>query len=184
MRFLVKERNGDINVQDAEGDTPLHMCELVEVARTMIEELGADVAVRNKDGLTAAETIREEGDFDNLAEYLETVTPGAQRIDTDTSALAYTEFREDDDGDTERESDEDEEEEQEEVGAREAGVLRPQIPATRIDEILRLEEQDGVNRDDELRSIVTEAIMRQMGRAPDGNGNGTNNGTGRRPRRG
>lgn len=162
------------------------MCELVDVARTMIEELGADVTILNKEGLTAAESVREEGDFDDLADYLESVTPGVQRVDNDTSALAYTEFREDEDGDTAGESDEEndnqEEDEEEEVEGRET-VARGEIPALRIDEILRLEEQDGVNRDEELRSIFTEAIMRQMGRAPDGNGNGTNNGVGRRPRR-
>ena len=177
LRFLVKDREGDINIQDAEGDTPLHMCELVDVARTMISEFGADVSVRNKEGLTAAESIREEGDFDDLADYLESVTPGVQRVDTDTSALAYTEFREDEDEDTQGESDEETETEGTEVRAR--------LPTGRIDEILRLEEQDGVNRDEELRNIVTEAIMRQMGRGQDGNrnGNGGNNGTGRRPRR-
>jgi hypothetical protein len=183
LRFLIKERNGDINVQDAEGDTPLHMCEFVGIARTMIEEFGADVSIRNKEGLTAAESVREEGDFDDLAEFLESVTPGAQRVDNDTSALAYTEFREDEDGDTQGESDDDTADDEGEVGTRVVGEGRPQISTTRIDEILRLEEQDGVNRDEELRSIVTEAIMRQMGRAPDGNSNGTNNGTGRRPRR-
>lgn len=173
LRFLVKDKEGDINVQDAEGDTPLHMCELVDVARRMISELGADVSIRNKEGLTAAESVREEGDFDDLADYLESVTPGVQRVDTDTSALAYTEFREDEDEDTQGESDEE--------TVTEGTEVRAQLPTARIDEILRLEEQDGVNRDEELRGIVTEAIMRQMGRGQDGNG--SNNGAGRRPRR-
>jgi ankyrin repeat protein len=52
LHFLVKEREGDINIKDQEGDTPLHMCELVEVAREMINELGADVTIKNKEGLT------------------------------------------------------------------------------------------------------------------------------------
>jgi len=128
------------------------MCELVEVAKVMIEELGADVSVKNKEGLTAAEAIREEGDFDDLADYLESVTPNVIARSLDTSALAYTEFRESED------EDEDE-------------VCEPDGPvnaASRIDEIIRLEESDGINRDDELRNIVTEAIMRQMGRG-DGN---------------
>ena len=50
----------------------------------------------------------------------------------------------------------------------------PVDQASRISEILRLEETDGVNRDDELRSIVTDAIMRQMGRGSNGNGNTPN----------
>lgn len=166
LRFLVKERNGDINVQDIEGDTPLHMCELVDVAREMIQELGADVTIKNKEDMTAAETVREEGDFDELADYLESVTPGVTAGNTDTSALAYTEFRarDDDDEDGEEESLE---------------AVIPADAAGRIDEIIRLEQTDGVNRDEELRSIVTEAIMRQMGRGQGGNGNNTT----RRPRR-
>jgi uncharacterized protein len=148
----VKDRDGDINIKDTEGDTPLHMCELVEVAREMIEELGADVTIKNNEGLTAAEAIREDGDFDDLADYLESLTPDIISGNIDTSALAYTEFREEDDNDDD-------------------GIERilPADAASRIDEIMRLEEVDGINRDDELRSIVTEAIMRQMGRGGNGN---------------
>ena len=144
------------------------MCELVDVAREMIQELGADVTIKNKEGLTAAEAVREEGDFDELADYLESVTPGVTAGNTDTSALAYTEFREGDD------DDEEEEEEEESVEA-----VIPAEAVGRIDEIIRLEQTDGVNRDEELRSIVTEAIMSQMGRGQSGNGNNTT----RRPRR-
>lgn len=137
------------------------MCELVEVARVMIEELGADVTIKNKEGLTAAEAIREEGDYDDLADYLESVTPNIAPRTVDLSALAYTEFRDGEDDDT----DEDDE-------------VRRVVPgdaASRIDEIIRLEEADGVNRDDELRNIVTEVMLRQMGR-----GNGTPGGNTRR----
>jgi uncharacterized protein len=141
------------------------MCELVDVAREMIQELGADVTVKNREGMTAAEAIREEGDFDDLADYLESVTPGIVPANIDTSALEYTEFREDGD------------DEEEDSAVR----IIPPAAATRIDEIMRLEEADGINRDDELRSIVTQAILRQMGR---GQGNGENSGTqARRPRR-
>lgn len=135
------------------------MCELVEVARVMIEELGADVTVKNQEGLTAAEAIRDEGDCDDLAEYLESVTPGVVRREDETGALEYTEFRDGEDGE-------------------ERGL--PPGTAARIDEIMRLEQEDGVNRDEELRNIVTEAILRQMGRSQNGsNGNAVT----RRPRR-
>jgi len=136
------------------------MCEIVEVAKEMIEELGADVSIKNKEGLTAAEVIREEGDFDDLADYLESVTPGVVPGNVDTSALAYTEFRQDD-------SDNDDEEE-------DVQRVVPVDQASRISEILRLEETDGVNRDDELRNIVADAIMRQIGRGSNGNGNTPN----------
>jgi uncharacterized protein len=145
-------------VSDLEGDTPLHMCELVEVAREMIEELGADVTIKNKEGLTAAQAIRNDGDFDELADYLESVTPGITPGNIDTSALAYTEFR---DGDDAGEDDE--------AGER----IVSGGAAARIEGILQSEERDGINRDEELRSIVTEAIMRHMGRGGVGN-NGSN----------
>jgi hypothetical protein len=76
--------------------------------------------------------------------------------------LAYTDFREADDSDDQDER------------------IIPPDAASRIDEIMRLEQTDGVNRDDQLRSIVTEAIMRQVGRGENGNNNGT--GYGRRRR--
>lgn len=137
------------------------MCELVEVAREMIEELGADVSMKNNEGLTPAEAVREEGDFDDLADYLESVTPDIVRTQNDTSALEYTEFRDEDGDDVER--------------------VLPLNTAARIDEIMRLEQEDGVNRDEDLRSLVTEAILRQMGRGQHANGNGNN--VTRRPRR-
>ena len=148
LRFLIKDCNGDINVQDLEGDTPLHMCEIVEVAK----------------GLTAAEAIREEGDFNDLADYLESVTPDITPQNIDTSALAYMEFRAGD-------GDDDEEDEGE---GRSAERIIPAEHANRIEEIIRLEERDGINRDEELRSIVTEAIMRQMGRGANRNGSAPN----------
>jgi hypothetical protein len=33
------------------------MCELVEVAREMIENLGADVTIKNKEGLTVRTSV-------------------------------------------------------------------------------------------------------------------------------
>jgi uncharacterized protein len=161
LRFLIKDRNGDINVQDLEGDTPLHMCELVDVAREMIVELGADVTLKNHEGLTAAEAVREEGDFDDLADYLESVTPGVVRNTVDNSGLAYTEFRDEDDEGSEWEDEESKREERREV---------PRNVAERIDELLRLEEEDGVNQDDELRNIVTEVIMGQIRQIEVGRG--------------
>jgi hypothetical protein len=134
------------------------MCELVEVALEMVTEMGANVSIKNKEGLTAAEAIREEGDFDDLADYLESVTPDIVPRNVDTSALAYTEFREDEDDDDEEEGEENIE-----------GIV-PGDQGSRIDEILRLEQADGANRDEELRGIVTEAIMRQMGRGEGGRG--------------
>jgi uncharacterized protein len=146
LRFLVKERNGDINVKDLEGDTPLHMCELVEVAQVMIEELGADVSIKNAEGLTPAEAVREGGDFDDLADYLESVTPGVEREENGVDTLAYTEFRE---------------------------VEGEDLPSTvdrmyeRVSELMRLQEEDGINRDEEMRNVMAQTILGHI-RSPRG----------------
>ncbi|CUS08337.1 unnamed protein product [Tuber aestivum] len=70
LRSLVRTHGGDVNVQDSEGDTPLFVAETVEVARVLVEELGADVGHRNGLGLTAADTIEEDGQFPLVAAYL------------------------------------------------------------------------------------------------------------------
>ncbi|PWW76016.1 ankyrin [Tuber magnatum] len=70
LRSLVRTHGGDVNVQDNEGDTPLFVAETVEVTRVLVEELGADVGHRNGLGLTAADTIEEDGQFPLVAAYL------------------------------------------------------------------------------------------------------------------
>jgi len=52
LRSLVRTHGGEVNVQDTEGDTPLFVAETVEVARVLVEELGAQVGHRNGLGLT------------------------------------------------------------------------------------------------------------------------------------
>lgn len=69
LRLLI-ERGGDVNIQDNEGDTPLHHTEDLETAKVMVEELAADYKIKNEDGLTAGQYIDEEGEFPELATYL------------------------------------------------------------------------------------------------------------------
>ena len=54
LRTLCKNHGGDANVEDFEGDTPLFVVENVETARVLVEELGAKVGHRNKEGLTVS----------------------------------------------------------------------------------------------------------------------------------
>lgn len=158
-------------MQDNEGDTPLHMVELVQIAQAMIEELGADPSIRNHDGLTAAEKIREEADFDEVAEYLEGVTPGIHRSEEleGSGTLAYAEFRS---------ASEDEEGE-----IRDERLLRldremHEDVGRRMVEAITAEREDGVNRDELLRQLLSDTLMRAAGRGSDGNGNGNGNGDG------
>lgn len=67
---LLVSKGGDINIQDSEGDTPLHHVEDVATAKFMVEDLKADYKMKNNEGQTAAAYIEEEGEFPELAQYL------------------------------------------------------------------------------------------------------------------
>ncbi|KAG7820249.1 hypothetical protein KL928_001686 [Ogataea angusta] len=69
LRYLVSQ-GGDINIQDSDGDTPLHHVETLKAARFLIEELKADIKIKNKDGLTPAKYQEEEDEYPELIEYL------------------------------------------------------------------------------------------------------------------
>ncbi|CUM64020.1 uncharacterized protein PRCAT00001608001 [Priceomyces carsonii] len=82
---LLVERGGDINIQDNEGDTPLHHVEDVETAKYMIENLNASFKMKNNDGLTAIRYIEQEEEFPELVDYLRlldhTLTPTKEQIE-------------------------------------------------------------------------------------------------------
>lgn len=73
---LLVSKGGDVNIRDNDGDAPLHHVEDLETAKLLIE-LGADWKIRNNDGQTAKEVIEEDGEFIEVAEYLESLVHGA-----------------------------------------------------------------------------------------------------------
>lgn len=75
LRLLVA-LGGNINVQDGEGDTPLHHTEDVDTAKLLVEELDADFRVKNDAGQTAAAFIEEEDENPELAQYLRSLAHG------------------------------------------------------------------------------------------------------------
>ncbi|CAK9439569.1 uncharacterized protein LODBEIA_P36690 [Lodderomyces beijingensis] len=75
LKYLLS-KGGDINIQDAEGDTPLHHVEDLSVAKALIEQFDADYKIKNSDGLTAAEYIEEEDEFPDVAKYLRGLAHG------------------------------------------------------------------------------------------------------------
>lgn len=87
---LLVERGGDINIQDGEGDTPLHHTEDVETAKFLVEELKADTTITNNDGLTAAAYIEEEDEFPELATYLKLLAHGQIGEDVEESKALPT----------------------------------------------------------------------------------------------
>lgn len=73
---------GDVNIRDSDGDTPLFACETIAMARLLVEKYGANVDLRNDRGLTAGEAIREEGEYLNVAAFLDGNSPlPIQRLD-------------------------------------------------------------------------------------------------------
>ena len=70
LRILVHEFHVDPNIKDEDGETALFVVETVESAQCLLEELGADPAVKNDEDMTAEEKIRTEGDFPTIADFL------------------------------------------------------------------------------------------------------------------
>ncbi|KAI5952365.1 hypothetical protein KGF54_003231 [Candida jiufengensis] len=72
LKYLIT-KEGDINIQDNEGDTPLHHVEDLTTAKYLVEEIKADYKIKNNDGLTAMEYIEEEDEFPEVANYLKSL---------------------------------------------------------------------------------------------------------------
>ena len=70
LRTLVNEYHVEPNVRDEDGETALFVVESVESAQCLLEELGADLMVKNDEGMTAEEKIRAEGDYPTIADFL------------------------------------------------------------------------------------------------------------------
>ncbi|CCE63012.1 hypothetical protein TPHA_0D03790 [Tetrapisispora phaffii CBS 4417] len=70
LRKLCNEYNGDINIRDFDGDTPLHHVEDVNTAKVIIEELDGDFKLTNNEDKTALETFEEDSEFPELITYM------------------------------------------------------------------------------------------------------------------
>lgn len=70
LRTLINEFHLDVNLKDEDGETPLFVAETVQVAQVLAEELGADLTIKNDEGLTAEEKFRADGDSPTVADFL------------------------------------------------------------------------------------------------------------------
>lgn len=82
LQYLVN-KGGDINIQDNEGDTPLHHVEDLNVAKSLITKFKADYKIKNNDGQTAAQFIEEEDEFPDVASYLKSLVHGDNADESD-----------------------------------------------------------------------------------------------------
>lgn len=81
------QRGGDINIQDNEGDTPLHHVEDLATAKFIVEELQADTKIKNEEGQTAAQYIEEEDEYPDIAAYLKSLLHDGADVNAGTPSL-------------------------------------------------------------------------------------------------
>lgn len=158
LRYLLTHPSAPsnaVNTTDSDLDTPLFVCETVETARCLIEEFSADAKHKNSEGLTAAQQALEN-EHEELAQYIASVTGES----------------------LEQQEDEDEREDEDENGVPRAGgqeltaeeqaaederldAHTEQLMA-RVGEIMTRAEREGFDPEDELRTLVSESVLRQI----------------------
>lgn len=69
LKYLV-EKGGDINIQDTEGDSPLHHVEDLKMAKLLVETYKADWKQKNEEGQIPADYIEEDSEFPEVVQYL------------------------------------------------------------------------------------------------------------------
>lgn len=70
LRYLLNN-GGDVNIQDSDGDTPLHHTENLGVVKVLIKEFNADYRIKNKEGLNAKEYFIQEDEFPELINFFQ-----------------------------------------------------------------------------------------------------------------
>lgn len=125
---------GNINVEDFDGDTPLFVVETPEVAKFLIEK-GADASHRNHEGATPVSNAVSEGWRDVAEEIAKATGETLPAEDEEDSNMAHVAV-----GDDEHDS----------------AFMR------QVEAVMQQTEQDGVNRDDQLRGLVAQMVMRQI----------------------
>ncbi|KAK1957222.1 ankyrin repeat-containing protein [Colletotrichum sublineola] len=86
LRALVREFGVNVDLRDEDDETALFVVETVDAAKCLVEELGADIAAKGADGITASQKIEAEADYPEVAEYLKGVE--SQRTADATAAAA------------------------------------------------------------------------------------------------
>lgn len=159
MVKLLIEKGANINIEDFEKDTPLYVAENVEIAQLLLDN-GADPKHTNEEGITPALTALEEG-WEDVAQLLANITKevlpteGEEEVDP----LAYID-QEDREAalaaalaSTEAEQDEDDQ-----------GEMSEELSNKMQDIMKRIEEQGGVENEEELRELVTKMVLDGMQR--------------------
>ncbi|KAK4688657.1 hypothetical protein P7C73_g1461, partial [Tremellales sp. Uapishka_1] len=134
LAYLLSQ-GGDINLPDADGDTPLYTVESVSTAEWLIQH-GADASHQNDEGLTAGEALQE--DHPDIAAYLLSLTTSSTLPPNPSSAqpqISVSELAVDN------------------YASEQTAALLQQTK-----EIMEAAERDGVSPDAQLRQVVERAV--------------------------
>ncbi|KAK4509862.1 uncharacterized protein ATC70_007166 [Mucor velutinosus] len=159
MVKLLIEKGANVNIEDFEKDTPLYVAENVEMAQLLLDN-GADPKHINEDGITPALTALEEG-WEEVAQFLANITKEVlPTTEEEADPLAYIE-----------------QEDREEEAAAAAAETQQQPNGDGTEEEMseeltnkmqdimkRIEEQGGVENEEELRELVTKMVLDGMQR--------------------
>ncbi|KAI9287244.1 ankyrin repeat-containing domain protein [Umbelopsis sp. AD052] len=132
IEYLISQ-GGNIDIEDFDGDTPLFVVESPEAAKFLIEN-GADASHRNHEGTTPAINAASEG-WREVAEEIAKVTGETLTEEEDEDELAHVAVGDDED---------------------DGAFLR------QVEQVIQQTEQDGMNRDEQLRGLVSQMVMRQI----------------------
>jgi hypothetical protein len=87
LRELIHKYQVNVNSPDEDGETPLFAAENAQIARSLIEEYGADWAHKNTEGKTAEERIsEEEGEDHEVVIYLRGLRAGGSNANGEAGA--------------------------------------------------------------------------------------------------
>ncbi|KAG9063627.1 hypothetical protein KI688_003738 [Linnemannia hyalina] len=139
------ENGADVNIQDPEGDSPLFVCETVDIAE-MLVKAGADAKHVNENEMTAAENAEEE-EWLEVAHYLRELTgvPHPDEVDELEDDMSHLM--------EEKDSDDSSDDEDKKANGESSTAFKERIEA-----IMKASEADGVDRDDELKAVVAEML--------------------------
>ncbi|KAI8372899.1 ankyrin repeat-containing domain protein [Radiomyces spectabilis] len=141
VKYLLS-KGANVDIEDFEKDTPLYVAETVEMAQLLLDN-GADPHHRNEDGITPAATAQQEG-WTAVAELLAGITKEelSEQVDPEqeeAAALSHTQ--------------------------EEADMINSSEFQNQVEQVFqRLQEQGGVENEEELEEIVTKIVLDEMRR--------------------
>ncbi|KAG2206579.1 hypothetical protein INT46_002834 [Mucor plumbeus] len=157
MVKLLIEKGANVNIEDFEKDTPLYVAENVEMAQLLLDN-GADPKHTNEEGITPALTALEEG-WEDVAQLLANITKEVLPTEEEeVDPLAHI------DQEDRRAASAISASSEAEHNANDEGELSEELSNKMQDIMKRIEEQGGVENEEELRELVTKMVLDGMQR--------------------